>query len=356
VDWNNTAGFQTGEEPPLVLAYTSAGASFTQSLVYSNDRGRTWKKYEGNPVLKQIDEGNRDPNVFRHEPTKKWVMVLYVTGGSAHFFTSDDLKKWTPTSEVELADFHECPDLFELPVDSDDTNTKWILYDAGFRYWIGDFDGETFTPEAGPLQGDYGNNFYAAQTWHDADGRRIQIGWMTDGEYPGMPFNQQMSFPCELSLRTTGKGIRLCRSPIRQIETVYAQQFELTDTTLKPGENPLSEISGDLFDIEMEIEPDDAAEFGVRLHETAVTYAGGKVSCLDCTADASPIGDSLKLRILVDRASLEVFANDGEVSMTSCFLPKEKNTGLELYTKGGNINIRSLKVSRLKSSWTSDQP
>ena len=356
VDWKNTAGFQTGEEPPVVLAYTSAGASFAQSLVYSNDRGRTWKKYEGNPVLEQIDEGNRDPNVFWHEPTKKWVMVLYVSRGSAHFFTSNDLKKWAPASDVQLTDFHECPDLFEVPVDGDETNTKWVLYDAGFRYWIGSFDGKAFTPEAGPLQGDYGDNFYAAQTWHNTQGRRIQIGWMRDGEYPGMPFNQQMSFPCELSLRTTGKGITLFRRPIREIETLYTQQFEMTDVTVKPGDNPLSDMSGDLFDIEMEVEPGDAAEFGVRLHETAVTYADGKVSCLGCTADASPINSSLKLRILVDRASLEVFANDGEVSMSSCFVPKEKNTGLELYTKDGNIKVRSLRVSKLISSWTVGQP
>ena len=358
VDWTNTAGFQTGTEPSLVLVYTSAGNSFSQSLVFSNDCGRTWKKYEGNPVIKQIDKGNRDPSVFWHEPTKKWVMVLYVTGGSANFFTSDDLKEWTPTSQVHLTDFHECPDLFELPVDGDDTNTKWVLYDAGFSYWIGGFDGKTFIPEAGPLKGDYGNNFYAAQSWHDTQGRRIQIGWMRqdDDLFGNMPFNQQMSFPCELTLRKTGKGIKLFRYPVREIEKLYTQQFELTDTTAKPGDNPLAGISGDLFDIEMEIEPGDAARFGVRLHETAITYAGGKVSCLGGTADASLINGSVKLRILVDRASLEVFVNDGEVSMTSIFKPKEKNTGLELYARDGNVNIRSLRISKLKSSWIADQP
>jgi len=178
---------------------------------------------------------------------------------------------------------------------------------------------------------------------------------MRDGEYPGMPFNQQMSFPCELTLRTTGKGITLFRRPIREIETLYAQQFELSDVTVRPGDNPLSDISGDLFDIEMEIAPGDATEFGVRLHETAITYAGGKISCLGCTADASPIDGSLKLRILVDRTSLEVFANGGQISMSSCFLPKHKNTGLELYTKDGNIVIRLLRVSRLQSSWIADK-
>ncbi|MEI8043839.1 MAG: GH32 C-terminal domain-containing protein, partial [Verrucomicrobiota bacterium] len=282
--------------------------------------------------------------------------VLFVRRGSAHFLTSDDLKNWTPTSEVRLPGFRECPDLFELPVDGNKKNMKWVLYDAPFDYWIGSFDGKEFKPEAGPLRGDSGQNLYAAQSWHNTKDRRIQIGWMRNGKYPEMPFNQQMSFPCELFLRTTAKGIRLFRYPVKEIESLYCKPFELKDYTLKSGDNPLSEISGDLFDIEMEIEPGDVAEFGVRLHETTVTYAGRKVSCFGCTADASPIKGKLKLRMLVDRASVEVFANDGEVSMTSCFLPKEKNTRLELYTKDGNVNIRSLRITKLKSSWPTDTP
>lgn len=176
VDRENTAGFRTGEGPALVLIYTSAGRSFGQSLAYSNDRGRTWQKYAGNPVLDQIAPSNRDPQVFRHGPTGKWVMVLYVKRGSAHFFTSDDLKDWTPVSEVRLPGFHECPDMFELPVDGDAGNTRWVLYDARFHYWIGSFDGREFRPEAGPLRGDHGRHFYAAQTWSCARGRRVQIG------------------------------------------------------------------------------------------------------------------------------------------------------------------------------------
>ena len=352
VDWKNTAGFQTGKEPPLVLAYTSAG-SWGQSLVYSNDRGRTWKKYKKNPVVKIIAPSNRDPMVFRHEPTQKWVMVLYVRRGSAHFFNSDNLKEWKATSVVPLHGFFECPDLFELPVDGDPKNRKWVLYDARFQYWIGSFDGKTFKREAGPLQGDYGGNFYAAQSWHNTGNRRVQIGWMRRGRYPGMPFNQQMSFPCELTLRTTSKGLRLFRYPVKEIESLHAKAFTLKNHPLKPGDNPLSEISGDLFDIEMEVEPMKATEFGIRLHETAITYAGGQVCSLGRKADAPLVDGAIKLRILIDRTSIETFANDGEVSMTSCFLPKNKDTGLALYAKGGAVRIRSLRVTKLASAWRS---
>lgn len=352
VDWDNTSGFQTGDEPPLVLAYTSAGNTFGQSLVYSNDRGRTWQKYDGNTVIKQLEPDNRDPNVFWHEPTKKWVMVLYLVVGSAHFFVSDNLKEWTLTSEVPLDDFHECADLLELPVDGNDTNRKWVLYDARSYYWIGSFDGRTFIPEAGPLRGDHGKNFYAAQTWNNTGNRHIQIAWMQGGKFPNMPFNQQMSFPCELTLRSTSDGIKLFRYPIREIEKLYAEQSELTDVMLKPGQNPLAGVSGDLFDIKMEIEPRDASEVGIRLHKMAIRYADRKISCLDSTADVAPNNGVLKLRVLVDRTSIELFANDGEVSMSSCFLPKKVNTGLGLYTRDGSVNIRSLRVSKLRSAWS----
>ncbi|MDP6544989.1 MAG: glycoside hydrolase family 32 protein [Phycisphaerae bacterium] len=352
VDWKNSTGFQKGDEKTLVLAYTSAGAkTFGQSLVYSNDRGRTWTKYKGNPIIKQIAGSNRDPKIFWHEPTKKWVQVLYVRRGQAHFFTSDDLKKWSQPVVVKLAGFHECPDLFEMAVDDDKKNTKWVIYDARFQYWIGSFDGKLFKPATGPFRGDLGRNFYASQTWNDAPGRRTQIAWMSRGRYPKMPFNQQMSFPCELSLRTLPEGLRLCRYPIKQIESLHAEKFELAGKVLKPGDNPLSKISGDLFDIEMEIEPGKATEFGLRLHKTAIAYARGKVSCLGASGAVRLIKGKLKLRILIDRTSIEVFANDGELSMSSCFLPKELKTPLELYAKGGEVAIKSLKVRKLKSAW-----
>jgi len=353
VDWKNTAGFQTGKEPPLVLIYTSAGKVFGQSLVYSNDRGRTWKKYKGNPIIKQIAGGNRDPRVFWHAPTKKWVMVLYVKRGIAHFFTSDDLKKWTLTAEVPLKGFHECPDLFELAVDGNKKNTKWVLYDARFMYWIGGFDGKTFKPEAGPFRGDLGTNFYAAQTWTNTADRRIQIAWMRGSPYPGMPFNQQSSFPCELSLRTGPAGVRLYRCPVKEIAKLHIAESAVTlsDKPLTDTADKLGGISGDLFDIDMEIEPRKAPEFGIRLHGQTINYAAGQLKALRRSAKVAPIKGAVKLRILVDRTSLELFANDGEVSMTFRILPKEKDTGIELYAKGGEASVKSLKVHKLRSSW-----
>ncbi|GAG00914.1 unnamed protein product, partial [marine sediment metagenome] len=123
------------------------------------------------------------------------------------------------------------------------------------------------------------------------------------------------------------------------------------DHTLKPGENPLADVSGELFDIEMEVALGKASEFGLRLHETAISYAGGKINSIGRAAAAAPIDGLLSLRILVDRTSVETFVNDGEVSLTTAFVPKNLNTGLELYAKGAPVTIRRLRVTKLKSSW-----
>jgi len=214
VDWGNTAGFQTGEEAVLVCIYTSAGGTspesegrpFTQSIAYSNDRGRTWTQYEGNPVLGHIAGSNRDPKVIWHEPTGKWVMALFLDGHDYALFGSPDLKEWTRLSDVHVEGASECPDFFELPVDGDPASTRWVFWGASGNYLLGSFDGTSFTPEGESLRSNWGAHCYAAQTWSDippSDGRRLQIAWMAKGEYPGMPFNQQMSFPRELTLRTT---------------------------------------------------------------------------------------------------------------------------------------------------------
>ena len=350
IDWNNTAGFQSGNEKTMVAIYTSHGESEQQSIAYSNDRGRTWEKYAGNPVLPDPD---RDPKVLWHEPTRKWVMCLFSKSGIS-FYSSPDLKQWTFLSNIE--GFYECPDMFELPVDGDSGNTRWVLHGAAAsKYYVGTFNGRQFIPEMKDLICDYGNTFYAAQSFSDipkADGRRIQIAWMNGGKYPGMPFNQQMSFPCVLELRTLADGIRLCRTPVEEIESVYAETFTLKDAALDvTGRNPLAELSGDLFDIDMVLEPGQASEVGLRMHGQTIAYTANKVTCLGQSAPLAPVSGAVRLRVLVDRTSLEVFGSNGEVSMTSCFLPENQTTGLILYTKGATARIQSLTIHKLRSSW-----
>ncbi|RYD43039.1 MAG: 2,6-beta-D-fructofuranosidase, partial [Verrucomicrobiaceae bacterium] len=161
VDWKNTSGFGKDGKPPMVLFYTAAGNPTVQGMAYSTD-GRSFTKYEGNPILKQITSGNRDPKVVWHEPTKQWVMVLWVEVEKANtmqFFTSSNLKEWTFASRTD--GFFECPEFFEAPVGGDESNKKWVLIGASSEYKIGSFDGKTFTPETPMLPGHRGKDFYA---------------------------------------------------------------------------------------------------------------------------------------------------------------------------------------------------
>ncbi len=361
VDWKNTSGFQSGDENVLIAFYTSAGAHapkkrpFTQSIAYSNDRGRTWTKYKNNPVIGHIRGGNRDPKVIWHEPTQSWIMALYLSKDDFALLRSTDCKSWKLLQELKLPDSSECPDFFELPVDGNPDNTRWVFWGADGRYLLGSFDGRTFTPESGPFESRQGN-FYAAQTYSDIppdDGRRIQIAWMAGGKFPGMPFNQQMSIPCELSLRTVDEGIRLCRVPVREIKNLRTGYHTWRQLTLKPGDNPLSEITGELFEIECEFGLGDASSVGLVVRGTPVLYdvAGGRLSCRDEDIKVKPVGGRIRLHILVDRTSIEIFPNEGSLCLFRCFPLDSDNRCLEVFATGGSAKVHTLNVWPLKSIW-----
>lgn len=362
VDWNNTAGFQKGDDKTLAALYTAAGGTspesgnqpFTQCLAYSTDRGRTWTKYEQNPVLRNIGRENRDPKVVWHAPSRKWIMALYQDKDIYSLFSSPDLKQWTLLHDFSVPGCSECPDFFEMPVDGNKNNTRWAFVAADGRYLVGRFDGKRFSPQSELLTADWGNSYYAVQTYSDTpDGRRIQIAWMRDGKYPGMPFNQQMSFPCDMKLRTFPEGLRICRTPVREIEKLHRKTHTWTHSPLKPGENPLAGLRGDLFDIAADIALGNATEVGFKIRGEPVRYikADKKLACLGKTAELIPDKGTIRLRLLVDRTSLEVFANDGKVGMTSCFLPDPENQSLEIYAIGDTATIISLYVHELRSAW-----
>ena len=348
VDWKNSGGFQTGAEPALIAFQTLTGVG--QVLSYSNDRGRTWKDYAQNPVLK---DGDRDPKVFWHEPTKKWIMALY-QGTSFVFYNSPDMKAWQKLSAIE--GFYECPDIFELPVDGDAKKTMWVLVDGDGSYRLGDFDGTKFTPVTAKLRGDWGRNFYATQTWNDIpaqDGRRLQIAWMRGASYPQMPWSQQMSFPSELSLRTFPEGIRLCKVPAREIEKLHLKSQKWENLSLKPGDNPLAGQQGDLLHIVADIELGDAQEVAFELRGQGIWFSNRdkKLHAGGEAAEFYPLHNRLKLELLLDRTSLEVFADGGRVSASSCFIEPPGNQNLAVFSKGGTAKIVSLQVHTLRSAW-----
>ncbi|MBA7636941.1 Levanase [subsurface metagenome] len=346
----------------LVAFYTSAGEfapvekPYTQSIAYSNDRGRTWVKYKDNPVIEHIRAANRDPKVIWHEPTKTWIMALYLDEDDFTLLSSKNLKQWTRLQDLKLPDSSECPDFFELPVDGDPANTRWVFWGANGRYLLGTFDGHKFVPQTEALESRVGN-FYAAQTFSDipkSDGRRIQIAWMAGGEFPDMPFNQQMSIPCELTLRKFPKGIRLCRLPVREIAKLRGRQYSWRDTALKPGKNPLSGISAELFEIQAEIDLGSASWFGFRLRGVRLVYnvKEGTLRCKRNKAKLAAVDGRIKLHILVDRTSIEVFANDGRVSLFVCSPLDVDNNSVKVFARGGQAKIQNLNLWKLKSIWS----
>lgn len=361
VDWNNTSGFQTGTENVLVAFYTAAGKfaspekPFTQCIAYSNDRGRTWIKYKNNPVIEHIRGENRDPKVIWYEPAKTWIMALYLDGNDFMLLCSKDLKQWKRLQDITLPGSGECPDFFPLAVDGNPENVRWVFWGANGRYMLGTFDGQKFTPETEAMPSVVGQ-YYAAQTYSDipdSDGRRIQIAWMRKGKFPGMPFNQQLSFPCELKLRKFDEGIRLCLTPVREIEILRDHSYDRRETLVKPGENVLSGISGELFEIQAQIEPLGNAVIGFMLRGIPLTYdtrekilkCGNKESHLDLDKN------KIKLHILMDRTSIEVFANEGRVSLFWCSWRFE-NDKLEFFTRRGRAKVHRMKVWRLNSIWS----
>ena len=392
VDWNNTAGFQTGKEKTLIALYTAAhvdtlltgkGLPYTQALAYSNDRGRTWSKYRGNPVLPHVAGTNRDPRVFWYAPEKKWVMVLYLDMveyakrtsdseignmtkmGSAistyALFCSPNLEHWEKTDEFSIKGEAECPELFEMALDGNRDNTRWIAQGASGKYVIGSFDGKRFKTESEPQLLNRGNAWFAPQTFNDipaTDGRRILVPWAQFEDngalYKDMPFTEMMGLPVELNLRTTETGPRLFAYPVKEVKALRARAHKIEPQALMLGANPLAEVKGELFDIEAEITPVDSREISFKVRASTVTYDVKKQE-LSCGYRVAPLkmnGGKIRLRMLADRTSLEIFGNEGLLYMSMGVYSPPDDTSLALSVQSGSARIDSLEVFELQSIWS----
>ena len=349
VDRANTSGWKKGENDLLVAAFTSTARG--ECMVYSNDRGRTWTEYDGNPVVKHT---GRDPRLLWHEPSKQWVMCLYDEAEKKQwitFHTSPDLKTWTFQSRIE--GFFECPDMFELPVDGQAKTTKWVLTAASSDYVVGQFDGKKFTPETAKLPGHRGKGFYAAQTFSDEPkGRRVQIGWFQTAT-PGAAFNQAMTLPLELTLRTTPDGPRLAWQPVAELASLRARQIAKISATLEPCGDPLDIAEGELLEVRAEFEPRAGAEAGFNVRGVPVSYdAKAQEIVVNGHRAPAPLRDGRqRLIIYADRTNLEVFASDGFTYVPMPVMLDAKNLAVSAFVKGGEVKIVSLEVHELKSIW-----
>ena len=285
-------------------------------------------------------------------------MAVYdETGGKQGiaFHTSANLKDWTYQSKID--GFFECPDLFELPVDENPARKKWVLHAADGKYVLGDFDGHAFHTTSGKdkLQVWYGN-FYAAQSFSNMpDPRRIQIGWANGATFPGMPFNQQMTVPVQLTLRSAGDGIRLFAQPVRELASLRGRKHEWTEITLAKGDDPLRMLKGDLFEITLDFSPGRSERFGLDLRGTPLVYDTPRqeLVCKDTRVPLSPREGRVRLHVFLDRGSIEVFGDDGRVALSIAAVPEDSNRSIGILSRGDPTKVHSLVVHELRSAWAS---
>jgi fructan beta-fructosidase len=353
-DWAFSGSAVVGREGTLkdriVAAFTSTGRG---ECIGAYEPGpELFVEFPKNPVVKHQ---GRDPKLLWHKAANRWVMAVYDEFEGKQwiaFYSSPDLKQWTFESRIE--GFFECPDLFELPVAGKPGESRWVLYAADGAYSLGLFDGKKFTPDSKQKQRVWYGNYYAAQTFSDTpDGRRIQIGWGNGIAFAGMPFNQQMTIPCELTLHSTDEGIRMFARPIGELASLRGTNHAWRDLAPSSSENPLAGITGDLFEIRAGalVEPESVVTFTVRGVPIIYDAAKKTLTCGDKTAPLSPESGKISLQILVDRGSIEVFGNNGRVAISHGVIPREANRTLSISVTGGATRIRALEVHELRSAW-----
>ena len=404
----NTSGFGTAADPPLVAIYTSAyreasplAGRQAQSLAYSLDEGRTWTKYHGNPVLDRASAEFRDPKVFWYDGDagSYWVMVaVEAVQRQVVLYKSADLKAWQHLSTFGPANatggVWECPDLFELPVDGNPQDSRWVLVvninpggiaggSAG-QYFLGTFDGVAFRSGSTVTEGlqqdgsrmreygwlDWGRDYYAAVSFSNApDGRRIMIGWMNNWDYAGSTptggWRSAMSLPREVSLTRVDGKLALRQEAVNPFAGRGSAQFQLGPQPMAPGFRELP-VSGAVARVDVEFLPGTADSVGLVLRagsgeRTLLTYdvaqgvlrldrrdsghVGFHQSFPSVESVAVPLqGGRLRLQLYLDRCSVEVFAQDGLATITDLVFPSGAATGLAIFAQGEGAHLTSLDV------------
>ena len=388
VDTDNTAGFGAGA---IVAIYTQNSDRQVQSIAYSTDNGRSFTKYENNPVLTSDARDFRDPKVFWHKETQRWIMLLAV-GQEMQIFSSSNLKDWAFESSFgEGQGAHggvwECPDLFELPVDG--TNEKkWVLLcnlnpggpfgGSATQYFVGTFNGKEFVNESPSKTKwmDWGKDHYATVTWSDApDNRRIAIAWMSNWQYandvPTSQYRSPNSVPRDLSLFTVDGETYLQSAPSPELlklrDISKKRSFKVNGTrTIKDM------IAGNegAYEIELTIENQHADVIGFRLYndkgeEVDMQYDMKEKKFSMDRRKSGEVGfnenfpmltwttiesgkDELKLCLFVDKSSVEAFGDGGRFVMTNQVFPSEPYTHIDFYSKGGAYKVDSFVIYKLK--------
>ncbi len=354
IDYDNTAGFNgKNGEPALVAFYTVDHPKYQrQCMAYSLDNGQTFTKYEGNPIIdsheKWQSHDTRDPKVFWYEPGKHWVMVLNERDGHS-IYNSNDLKNWT--YESHITGFWECPELFEIPLDGNKNDTRWVMWGASGTYMIGRFDGKTFTPETQKLC-NLNGSAYAAQTFaniNPEDGRVIKMAWGRIS-FDDMPFNGCMLLPQEQILKTTKSGIRLLSRPVKEVESLFKTEYKGENMSANEANEALKQFDGnDVLRIRATLKLTYATDAGL-------SYRGQRLIHYDMNgnrlqgefyAPDEPGSMLLDADVYIDRGIVEVYIDGGRFSYSMKQDVKSRNPEPYVFW-GNNLEIEKLEVQSFK--------
>lgn len=393
VDTANTSGLKTGEEDPLVALFTYSKREWEdagrddfqyQGMAFSNDKGRTWNKFGA--VIKNPGQRDfRDPKVIWHEDTQKWIMTI-VAGQHAEFYSSTDLKNWKKESEFghELGDHSgvwECPDLFPMKVKGSD-ETKWVLIisvqpgNPPVQYFIGEFDGKTFTPDSTqtvPQYLDHGWDNYAGVTWANApigDDEKLFIGWMSNWRYalviPDPGFRSGgMTLPRKISLIKKGNQYKMISSPVDQLKKLRKDSQTISGLKCEGAVqlDSLVKNKKGSFELVIDISNKSAKNFGFKLtnaleeefvfncdvvnkriytdrSKSGITSFHDEFKTLNSMN--CEISEKIKLHVFYDNTSIEIFINENDV-FTNLVFPNEVYNKLEIFSQDGTITLNKIE-------------
>lgn len=412
VDVNNTSGFGKDGIVPIVAMYTyhnmkgeqAGDLDFqTQAIAYSLDEGMTWVKYDKNPVIPNSGiKDFRDPKVIWDADHSKWIMTL-AAGDKVLFYSSLNLRDWILESSFGAAfgqhdGMWECPDLFPIKVSGQD-ETKWVLLvsinpaapngGSGTQYFVGDFDGQKFTLDTDFKQQlqqdsavwlDYGRDNYAGVTWSNIpkkDGRKLFIGWMSNWEYardvPTETWRSAMTIPRELKLKKNEKEFVLSSAPVTELskyvsKTIVKETLTVNNqkTIITKSEIDLSRVriqlemnhlKSDKYDFTFQNSFGDRLSFGIdnikkqyylnRQNSGKVTFSDKFANTISKAPIKNP-SNMLKIEVLVDKTSIEVFYNDGETIMTEIFFPNEPFEAFSINTSDAALILENIKIEEFQ--------
>jgi fructan beta-fructosidase len=398
-DRGNSSGFGRAGNAPMVAIYTGDGlGKQTQNLAWSLDHGRSWTKYAKNPVVDLHSNAFRDPKVFWHAATNRWIMATVMADlRKVRLWSSSDLKAWQQEGDFGPAGatkgVWECPELFEVPIaGTSDRKTRWVLKvdvndgavagGSGGQYFVGRFDGKAFVPdrpEEGPLWIDHGKDFYACQSWNDAPAGAgpIWLAWMNNWQYandiPTAPWRGAMTIPRVVTLSETAKGLRLAQTPVHTLMRIRGPHQRIENREIPLGDSRLRGpgLEGTALEIIAEFELGESASVGLKVRQggeeetvIGIDHKAGTVFVDRTHSGATGFsphfsgrhagrmdidgGGRVRLHVFVDVTSVEVFADGGRLVITDQVFPGAGSRGVSLFATGGSARLLSLDAWELR--------